>query len=504
MSRRVIAFVSAVGVSAALLSGCGGSEGSASDDTLTIALNEPIDSWNPQQALNTTSYTVFPQIFGSLLTTPADGEAAGVEPGLATSYEFDDRASTITFELDPDARFSDGGKVTAADVVYSEDLWAAGEIYGSYFDSIQRVRAQGDHTVVFELDRPDHALLGILASANAAVVPDDLGGMTPERFWKRPISTGAYAIEDETVGQTIILARNPHYQGSPDRPEKIEYSVVSDAAQQQLQFQSGQVDVVADVQLDVSSQYPSESLHRSPSSRVTVLMLNTKLAPLDEVGLRRAIALAIDHEALVSGGFAGLAQQATGLLPQIIPGVATCDGCDWGRTDVQEAQRLVDESGYDGKPLDLLLASGPGPEKLAAEAIVPMLAKVGITVNLKSLPLSAYLDKLESGDYELGALSYNALAASPVDPLGFLASTQMMFSYADPAAARRALREVTSATTTRQMDKVTSRFETWAYESAPVIPLAVPDMLDAVSDRVEGFPVNSYQAWRVADVTLTD
>ncbi|MHC9044371.1 ABC transporter substrate-binding protein [Microbacterium saperdae] len=496
-----IAALTTVVTAAALLSGCAApAEPTASDDILNIALSDAIDSWNPQEALASASFSVFPQVFGSLLDTSPDGSE--LEPGLATEYEFDDDALTITFHLDPDAKFSDGVDVTPDDVIYSEGLWAAGALYGSYFTSIDAVTSPDPDTVVFALNRPDHSLLGILATSNAAIVPADLGGADPETFWKKPISTGAYAIESEDVGESIVLTSNPHYMAHKDRPATVKYSVIEDGAQQLLQFQSGEIDIVNQVELSSASQFDQALLQSTESSGVSTLMFQTAVAPFDDVNFRKAVALAINYDDLIVGGYADLATKAETVLPQTVPGVAACDTCAWGSRDVDEAKRLVEESSYDGSDITLYVKSGAGADQLAAQALVPMLAEAGITVTVEPMALSSYVEKLGAGDFQMGVLTYNALAPSAVDPLGFLAVTGVLFTQSDPAQANAALDALTSSKDDAETEAATGIFEKWAFENTPVVPLAVPDAIYAVSSHVKGFTPNHYRSWSVKNVTL--
>lgn len=489
-------------VGAAALVGCAPAQTTNSSSRLTIALSSAMDSWNPAEAVSAQSYSVFPQVLTGLLAVSADGTR--LEPGIAESYDADIAARTITFHLDPKATFSTGAAVTAKDVVFSEGLWAASALYGSYFSAIQAVTAVDDQTVLFQLDAPDPTLLGILASSNAAVVPADFGGQSPEDFWAKPIGAGAYAIDSENKGQTIDLVRNEHYDGAPSRPETVEYKIVSDESQRLLQFQNGDVDIVNGVTLGSASQYDAAVLASIPMSGVSALIPQTRVAPLDNVDFRRALSLAIDRKALIGGGYSGRATQPTSLLPQGIPGVTPCDQCDWSDNDIAKAKSLVASSGYDGRMLTLVAASDTGPEALAAQALVPMLADAGINVQVQTVPMSTLIDRLGSGNFDLAALTYAAGSPSPLDPLGFLSTTGVLFSGSDPAAAVAALGALRSAADDAAVSVATSDFERWVYSNTPVVPLVVPDMVYAVSSRVGGFVPSPTMAYRVASLTLSD
>ncbi|MGR3875000.1 ABC transporter substrate-binding protein [Streptomyces graminifolii] len=466
-----------------------------------MSLSSAIDTWNPQKALATQSYRVFPQVYASLLRSTPDGKT--LKPALASSYKADTAAKTLTFNLNPAAKFSNGKPVTSADVKFSEGLWSKGELYGSYFSSIKSVDTPSPRTVVFRLSQPDATLPAVLSTANASVFPDKYGGESEAAYWKKPVGAGPFMISGETVGQSIALSRNPHYY-RPGLPylDGLDYKVVADGGQQLLQFQSGSLDIVNGVELEAAGQYPKDRIVDAPSSGVSVLTMNTKSGPLSDVRLRKAIALAIDYRKLVAGGYVGEASLATSLLPQEVPGVTKCGTCTWSTTDLATAKRLVGESDYSGQKIELIVPSDGGPGKLAAQALAPMLAQAGVNVTVDPLPTSSLIDKLSKGAFQLGMVTYSALAPTPIDPLGFLGSTGVVFSQSDPAAANKALAAVHAASGTSAVSTAVQGFEATANASYAVVPLAVPDAIDAVAGRVQGFVAAPYQAYCADELNI--
>ncbi|WP_406293174.1 ABC transporter substrate-binding protein [Embleya sp. NBC_00888] len=465
-----------------------------------MSLSSAIDTWNPQEALSTHSFTVFPQVYASLLRSTPDGK--GLLPALASSYKADPAAKTLTFTLDPGAKFSNGRQVTSADVKFSEGLWSKGKLYGSYFSSIKSVETPSPQTVIFTLSQPDETLVAILSTSNAAIFPDNYGGETEADFWKKPTGAGPFSIGNQTVGRSISLTRNLHYYraGLPHL-DKVEYKVVTDGSQRLLQFQNGSLDVVNGVELGVVGQYPKGKIVGVPSSGVSVLTINTKSGPLANVDLRKAMASAIDYRKLVAGGYAGQATVATSLLPQNVPGISPCSTCTWSTTDQAAAKSLVGKSGYTGQNLELMVPSGD-PEELAAQALAPMLAQAGIKVTVVPLPTSSLIDRLGKGDFQLGMITYSALAPSPIDPLGFLESTGVVFSQSDPGPANAALTAVHAASTPFDVGTAVHAFEKTANTSNAVIPLAVPNALYAISGRVEGFVPTPYLAYCADELSV--
>lgn len=467
--------------------------------TIAVSINSAIDTWNPQAALATTSYQVYPQVYASLLRTTADGKT--LLPALASSYKA--TAKTLTFTLDPAAKFSNGKPVTAADVKFSEALWRKGALYGSYFASIKAVRTPTAKTVIFDLANADKTLPAILSTTNAAIFPANYAGETSAVYWKKPIGAGPFMISKETVGQSITLVRNPYYyrSGLPYL-DGINYKVVTDSNQQLLQFKSGALDIVNSVELDSAAQYSKDSLVSTPSSGVSILVLQTKTAPMNNKDFRNGLALAIDYKSLVAGGYVGEATTATSLLPQTVPGVSACSTCTWSKTDLTAAKKLVTSSGYSGQDLKLTVPSGAGPEKLAAQALIPMLAEAGIKATIEALPTSSVITNLSKGNFQLGALTYSALAPSPIDPLGFLGATSVAFSGANPAPANAALAAVHAASTAAAVTTAVQGFEKSANASDAVIPLAVPNAINAVASRVQGFVPAPYLVYCADQLSL--
>ncbi|MFE6486840.1 ABC transporter substrate-binding protein [Streptomyces sp. NPDC057757] len=469
--------------------------------SIAMSLSSAIDTWNPQKALATQSYRVFPQVYASLLRSTPDGKK--LLPALASSYKADPAAKTLRFTLNPAAKFSDGKPVTSADVKFSEGLWSKGELYGSYFSSIKSVETPSPRTVVFKLSEPDETLPAILSTANAAIFPDNYGGRTEAAYWKKPVGAGPFVISNEAVGQSISLSRNPHYY-RPNLPylDKVDYKVVADGGQQLLQFQSGALDVVNGVELEAAAQYPKENVVGAPSSGVSVLTMNTKSGPLADVHLRKAIALAIDYRKLVAGGYVGEASVATSLLPQQVPGVTKCPTCTWSTTDLAAAKREVAASDYAGQNLELIVPSDGGPGKLASQALAPMLAQAGVKATVAPLPTSSLIDKLGKGDFQLGMVTYSALAPTPIDPLGFLGATGIVFSQSNPGPADKALAAVHAASSKSAVSTAVHGFEAAANAQDAVIPLAVPNALDAVAGRVQGFVAAPYQAYCADELSI--
>jgi peptide/nickel transport system substrate-binding protein len=267
--------VIAVAACAMLVSGCGqssskDSRGAEESPTrggeITILRQNDIDSWDPGNGMVVETFQTLPGVMEGLVR-PGHGDEP-IAPGLATSWKLDAANKTLTFQLRPDLKFSDGSPLTAEDAAFSAEQWPQGMMMGSLYSAIESAEATDDTTLVLHLKRPSTFLLSWLANGTAAVVPKDFQGKPAAEFFKRPIGAGPFKIADYRPGQQLVLERNEHYY-DPKRPylDKVIYDTVADPNQVLLRLQSGEADIAEAVPLDLTSQLPEEQQVRiSPSA----------------------------------------------------------------------------------------------------------------------------------------------------------------------------------------------------------------------------------------------
>lgn len=471
--------------------------GGSSEGTVTMSVITPIDSLDPTVAYQTGGFSVMANVFQTLLTLDAAGN---VEPGLATEYDLDPVGQTIKFQLDPEATFSNGEPVTSEDVKFSVDYWKRGATYGAYYTSIDNVQTPDPHTAVFELSSTGVGLLGLLAVGTSSILPADFTGLSAEEFFRKPVGSGPYEITSAQLSEEIDLAANTHYKGStaPQFTRAL-FKVIPDANQRLVQFQSGQLDIVGEISPNESRQFPAESLQVGPSFLQNIVLANVRNESVSDPRLRQAISLAIDREALVASVYQDLAVPGTTVEPQTVNNVAACDSCDWSRRDVEAARRLAADAGYTGAPISVL--SGGGSTDLAAQALVPMLAEAGINITVEKVEAAVQSDRMIKGEYELLLISNTALAPTPLDPLGFLASSDNYYTGDDTAAATEAVAMLNRAVGDAELQAASRRYEEWAYTSASIIPLVSVKQVYAVQSGIAGFEPPVGLAFSVAPLS---
>ena len=391
----------------ALLAACGRQTHRTPDDTLVMVIETSLGTTDPRYAITVyerkLSYLVAP----GLVSVDTDT----LEPRLELAAKID-RIDPRTWDvtLRPDARFSDGTPVTAADVAGMYSFLLAPDsssLYSKGFrERYSRVEATAPLTVRFHLHEPLATFMtdidfGIVAHAEG--IPKS--GKT--------IGAGPYRLVELTSLHAVLL-RNEHYYGPRPKVSRIEIKFVKDASARLLMIVGGSADLIQNaVRLDLVEEVldrPRVKVEWGPSVFLTYLLLNNTDPFLKDVRVRQAIALAIDRPAIVAAKFAGHARLATGLLPPnhwaYEPDVAR-----WNH-DLPRAHQLLDAAGFRDP-------DGPGPlprfsltyktssdafRVMVAKVIAAQLAEVGIAVEVRPFEFGTFFADVKKGTYQLASM----------------------------------------------------------------------------------------------------
>ncbi|MEL6448811.1 MAG: peptide ABC transporter substrate-binding protein [Pseudomonadota bacterium] len=320
--------------------------------TLTRGNGGEPGTLDPARAVDIHAFNVLGDIYEGLVIIGGDGAIAA---GTAARWQTHAGLRRFEFELRPDARWSTGEPVTAADFVRGLRRLADPETnapYASLFANISGfveiqaghappstlgVRAQGPRTLIIELDAPGHTLLDVLAMPVAAPVHSsnaDGGGFDdPARF----VGNGAYRLESYRRNDRIALTANPHHRDAGRLGYcRVEYLPVVDPAFEVTMYRAGELDMTHSLppqQVAALRERLPDAVRIAPQLGTYFLALDVTEPALANRDLRRALSMAVDRQALVAVLGRG-EQPAWGLLP---PGLVDGARYDWAALD--DAQR---------------------------------------------------------------------------------------------------------------------------------------------------------------------
>jgi peptide/nickel transport system substrate-binding protein len=356
-----------------------------------------------------------------------------LEPSLATEWSSSTDGKTWTFKLRSGVKFHDGTDFDAEAVKFNVDRWWDAKNPEGYRDSgktyqiwkdffagfkgdkdslVKDVTVVDKSTIKFVLNRPFAAFPAAIGSgyfgiaSPAAVKKAGAKYGTPGSL---AVGTGPFVFKEWRSGDRIILEKNPNYwkAGTP-KVNQLVLRFVDDPAARLAQLRAGQLDFTVDLTPDqlkeVQADANLETVLR-PSFNVGYLALNPSYAPLSKPEVRRAIAQAINKEAIVKAFWGELGKYDSQFVPPAV-NLAQSDKVKDYEFNPQQAKAILAKAGYpNGFDLDLWYMPVSRPyfptPKPIAEALAADLSEIGIRVKLLTKDWSAYLaDRLKPPGFQ--------------------------------------------------------------------------------------------------------
>lgn len=334
---------------------------------LRIGANGLPRSLEPINAISNTGPRIVDQIYDRLIVRDWFGDGAngnGVElvPALAESWErIDDKQ--VRFKLREGVMFHNGVELTAEDVAYTFSearLWGDEAIKTvpngrTFSPDWDEPIVEDKYTVVLRTKTPSYLIEKFVASWLGGIIPKDyyseLGAVD---FGNKPIGTGPYKFVEFISGDRVVLEATENYWGNDAPPAtKITYQAVPEPATRVAGLVSGEYDIITTLTPDdmaLVNSYPDLETRGSLIENVHMFTFNMNQPMFQNAQLRRAMSLSINRPLIVEALWKDEASIPNGFN---FPSYGA--SFDPSRTamayDVEEAKRLVKESGYDGSPL---------------------------------------------------------------------------------------------------------------------------------------------------------
>ena len=413
MRKRFVSLLGAALVLAGLVIAALGSSTAAGQDTekdiLRLGWHQDPKTLNPFVGLDEESFSIWAINYDLLINF--DPQDLSPAPGIARSWEVSEDRRTVTFELDPDARWSDGEPITSTDVKFSlEVLGSEGTYFTGYTSNITSIRTPDDYTVVVETSRPDARIVGglfvyILPEHVWGRVPVDevTGSYEPEIPL---VGSGPYVVTEFERAKLVRMEPNPEWEGDLpfDELQWIKYGT-TDASERALNL--GEVDMVPEIEASTFERLgESDDIDalNSPTPSYSQLAFNlcspancpdaVKNPAVDDVAVRQAIAYGIDRERINEITGLGTSFVANGILPAFYESFYVEPEQTYPY-DPDLANQILDEAGWvmgddgvrekDGETLsfDLYVRSESNVTTQMAKLIAEQTPEIGVEFNVQ-------------------------------------------------------------------------------------------------------------------------
>ena len=373
-------------------------------DEAMILAYYPNRSMNPIIAMNFSNRVLFSLMYQGLFAYNSSNETV---PILCSRYRVSDDNRIYTFYVNDNARFSDGTRVTAGDVIASYDAARQSDYYKGRFTHIAEYKLRDDGGITFYLDT---------AYQNLPLLLDIPIVKASEVGAEHPLGTGPYTFHETDTG--VELVKNTSWWCDATLSVRANVITLMEATSQtQLrdEFEFGDLNLaIADPMLDSFGEYRCDfELWEVENGVLLYLTCNTIYSDWFKNSdvLRKALTYAIDRETLNEDNYRGMAQPATLITspgsPYYYPSLAADYGYDPMKflDAIGNLQFPKDKKTNEVQKLKLLVNADDSARLRTARDIAAHLSELGIPCGVleygSSGPGITYQQVLRAGTYDI-------------------------------------------------------------------------------------------------------
>jgi len=434
-----------------------------------------------------------------------------VVPSLASTWSVSPDGLSYTFGLWPEARFHNGRAVTAQDVVYSY-LRAARVRGGLAVEYASHIRGMPDalkrnaaavegmevvdpNTLVIRLAQPYAPFLATLAIPQLAIVPREEVEARGADFARRPVGSGPFRVEEWRADDVLVLLANDAYHLGRPHLDRVEVRFADWWANAVEHFLRGEVDMALLGREDRARLPPNVPVVQRLELGMTCLGLNVEVPPADDAGVRRAIALSLDRQAMVEAS-GRVAVPSRGVVPDGLPGGGPRGFAP--ERDLEAARRQLAEAGHPEArglvPVELWANRNSDWVRRTAEVVARNLEEIGLTVRERTVPWTEFVARINTGRTPAYLITWVADAPDRDAYLGVLFHSRGANNYLGYADAEvdRLLEEARASLDPLERTRLYGSAEKLIGDANVLLPLLAQANAFATRPGLQGFTLNSF------------
>jgi peptide/nickel transport system substrate-binding protein len=458
---------------------------------LRVGTNQDAVGFDPHLTNATASFRILENIYSQLLKFTPNLE---IEGDLAESYRAID-ATTWEFKLRKNVKFHSGKPLTSADVKYSLERIkdpAVKSPRSSQLEAITAIETPDDYTVIIKTDKPYAPLLAVLADRTTAIVNKDFIEANGGKLDNVADGTGPFKLKEWVPNTRTVLEKNPDYF-IPGQPllDQVIYQPIPDDTARSTAVRTGSVDFIEYApakDLELLRSDPNIVITGEGNNNVRFLAFNTKVKPFDDPRVRRAIAWAVDREAVLQAAVngAGTPLYAGPFLPSFWPGLKE----PVYTRDLNKARQLLAEAGYPNG-FTAKLKNTPTYSFLgnAGIAIQEQLKEIGINFEIESLEWSVFLKEyLVDRNFEAVVSGYSGFADPhiPLDGTYVTGRKNNFMNYSNPKLDELVAKGAQETDLSKRAE-IYREIQKILLEDSPMVFLYAANEYEAMQSYVKGY-----------------
>jgi oligopeptide transport system substrate-binding protein len=408
------------------------------EQVITVnALSEP-PSLEPALIDNQVAGDISNQLLEGLVRFDKEGN---IVPGVAENWTISDDGTVYTFNINKNAKWSNGDPVTANDFVYSWEKVLRPEIAaplgsnlffikngaayneGSLKDSGDiGLKALDEYTLEVTLEKPTSFFLGLTSFFTLLPIHEETDKTNPK--WASEaetfVSNGPFKIESWKHGQEIVMVPNENYWAKDVvKLDKLKWVMVNEQNTEYAMYQSNELDFSNNIPNSIRSKLiASGEAKTAPSASLAYIRFNHADKIFGNEKIRKALGLALDRQLIVDKVTQGGEVPALGLIPFGLSSGAgefrQLAGDDlYKDNDVNTAKQMLKEGlaelGLSSLPkISLLFYTDDTYNKLTQAMQEMWKQNLGIEVELQTMERKVFVQTVQAGDYQLAIYSTGA------------------------------------------------------------------------------------------------
>lgn len=508
--------------------------GSKRVDTVTVAMASAAETLHPYYITGNYGDVIFDMIFDRFFDFKANGE---ITPRLADSYEVGKDASgnmTITFHLNPGAKWHDGEPLTAKDVLFTAQLITNPDITTNrrtYWASLMGTDDSGvcedvsklgvtvvdDNTVMYTLKQEVAADAYMYIEARFQyILPEHLlkdkepATIHQDDYFQHPVGSGPLIFDSQVAGERVEMVANKDYFRGLVNMDRLIVKTM-EATNFVSALMSGEIDAVVgnglgDIQLD-DWDYVStlDGIKTSSLSgwSYQYMTVNWSRDYFKDARVRQAISLAINRQAIVDQLLLG---QGTISVSSVTPTSPYFNEAIAGDPyNPEKARALLEEAGWDfDRVLDYCVPIGNTVREKAAVLIQQDLAAAGVKTEIRMVDFATEVVELREGKTDFGMLG----GGGSVDPddvrINFNSTGANNFSMLPNQDFYDLMDKARSVQSVEERKALYDEWQQKCYDETPFVWLYHPNQLVAYRDIFETYPCEDFIMinWRILDWTF--
>ena len=458
-----------------------------------------------------------------------DPQTGKMIPELASSWEFSEDLTSITYYLRKDIRWWDGAPVMADDILYTfEKMKDPSTNYPDIASLrfIKDVKVMGTYTIKFTFTK---VYSDILTDSDIMPVPKHIYEKVGNNFGKNPIGNGPCQIKEWVPGVRLILTANDlYYRGRPPLDEVL-IKYYANRSEMTKDFTDGDLDIVMSVTPSTAKSLSANkniAVNSKTGDTYTYIGWNLNNDLLKDKEFRRALSMAINKAQVLADVFDGMGAISLGPLPP----------SSWGYNanivpieyNLASARLILQQKGFEdrnknkifdknGKDITLnIITNRENPERVdILNDVVRDLKTLGINVNAETLDAASFVNAIVSNNFDGFIMAWQI--DEKIDPTVYwysdLAKGKLNFVGYKNTTVDSLIDLGVSMINRKKAKDIWGQFQKIVYEDNPYTFLIVPDNISASHKRVKGIEqgvamASAYTYWipkverRIAVATL--